>query len=271
MSTPLDRKSTTEDIRKRFDSDVERFSNLETGQQAVIDAPLLLDLISALATGVVPHARTLLDIGCGAGNNTIKILRRKPDIDCDLLDLSPNMLERAKLRVEGQMASPTAHTVNHATAAGQAHAVAAGGGSQKNTAERVRTFCGDLRAVSLPRDHYDIVVAAAVLHHLREDADWESTFAKIYEITAPGGALFVSDMFFHADPQVQAVMWHRYGEYLESLGGAEYRRKVFDYIDLEDSPRPMTFQLDLLRKVGFSEVDILHKNSCFGAYVAIKR
>lgn len=243
MSTPLERKSSTAQIRGRFDNDVERFSNLETGQQAVIDAPLVLDLIADLASRIVPHARTLLDIGCGAGNNTLKILQRKPGIDCDLLDLSPNMLARAKERVEAQMA-------NHA------------GG--------VRTFCGDLRAVELPHGHYDIIVAAAVLHHLREEADWEAAFGKIHDITAPGGALFVSDMFSHTDPQVQAAMWHRYGQYLESLGGSEYRQKVFDYIDLEDSPRPMTFQLDLLRKVGFRHVDILHKNSCFGAYVAIK-
>jgi tRNA (cmo5U34)-methyltransferase len=61
-------------------------------------------------------------------------------------------------------------------------------------------------------------------------------------------------------------MWKRYGAYLESLGGEEYRRKVFDYIDREDSPRPVTYQLDLLRRVGFAEVDVLHKNSCFAAF-----
>jgi len=36
-------KSTIEEIRERFDKDVERFSNLETGQQATMDAPLVLD------------------------------------------------------------------------------------------------------------------------------------------------------------------------------------------------------------------------------------
>jgi hypothetical protein len=41
---------------------------------------------------------------------------------------------------------------------------------------------------------------------------------------------------------------------------------VFDYIDREDSPRPVAYQLDLLRRVGFSEVDLLHKNSCFAAF-----
>ena len=67
------------------------------------------------------------------------------------------------------------------------------------------------------------------------------------------------------------MMWDRYGEYLEGIGGADYRQRVFDYIDREDSPRPVTWQLDLLRSVGFSQVEILHKNSCFAAFGAIKR
>src|SRR5687768_11443821 len=32
-------KSTVDEIRRRFDADVERFSNLETGQSATLDAP----------------------------------------------------------------------------------------------------------------------------------------------------------------------------------------------------------------------------------------
>lgn len=36
-------KSTQEDIRKRFDNDVERFSNLKTGQTTTIDAPLAME------------------------------------------------------------------------------------------------------------------------------------------------------------------------------------------------------------------------------------
>src|SRR5262249_6939545 len=36
-------KSTVEQIRVRFDNDVERFSNLDTGQSATIDAPLVLE------------------------------------------------------------------------------------------------------------------------------------------------------------------------------------------------------------------------------------
>ncbi len=46
MSTPIEKKLSLEEIRHRFDSDVERFSNLETGQTATIDAPLAMELIT---------------------------------------------------------------------------------------------------------------------------------------------------------------------------------------------------------------------------------
>ena len=66
------------------------------------------------------------------------------------------------------------------------------------------------------------------------------------------------------------MMWDRYGDYLVSLNGEEYRDNVFAYIDREDSPRPVTYQLDLLRSVGFAHVELLHKNSCFAAFGAVK-
>lgn len=42
-------KSSVEDIRRRFDTDVERFSNLETGQSATVDAPLAMALVAQAA------------------------------------------------------------------------------------------------------------------------------------------------------------------------------------------------------------------------------
>lgn len=240
MKTAPDKKSTVKEIRERFDADVERFSNLETGQQAVVDAPLMLDLISELAVRIKPDARNLLDIGCGAGNNTIAILRRKGGMNCDLVDLSLPMLERARERIA------------------------------KENAGKVTTFHGDFRELALPSSHYYIIVAAAVLHHLRDDADWERCFRKICGLLKPGGAFFVSDLVFHEDESVQEEMWKRYGEYLESTGGPDYCGKVFDYIDKEDTPRSLTYQMDLMRKVGFRHTDVLHKNSCFAAFVGIK-
>src|SRR5262245_59175298 len=88
-------KSTVEEIRARFDNDVERFSNLETGQTATMDAALVLDLVARATAVTTPHARSVLDIGCGAGNFSLKVLGTLPGLEVTLIDLSRPMLDRA--------------------------------------------------------------------------------------------------------------------------------------------------------------------------------
>jgi tRNA (cmo5U34)-methyltransferase len=141
--------------------------------------------------------------------------------------------------------------------------------SEVNTGT-ITIFQGDFRVIDLPEQGYDVILAAAVLHHLRDDKDWESTFGKIYRLTAAGGSVWITDLVAHETGAVQSLMWKRYGEYLCSVGGDPYKEEVFDYINREDSPRPVTYQMDLLRKVGFTHVELLHKNSCFAAFGAIK-
>ncbi|MEO6908282.1 MAG: methyltransferase domain-containing protein, partial [Abditibacteriaceae bacterium] len=95
----MQQKSTTEEIRQRFDADVERFSNLETGQSATVDSPLCLELVAQAAAATTPNAKHVLDVGCGAGNYVLRLLQSLPDLNATLVDLSLPMLERAKERV----------------------------------------------------------------------------------------------------------------------------------------------------------------------------
>lgn len=240
MSDPFSGKSTIEEIRARFDRDVERFSRLETGQQATIDAPLVLDLIAAAAKSHLRPGDRLLDLGCGGGNLTLRLIQEIGALDCHLADLSRPMLERAGQRV------------------------------RETGCETVTLFQSDLRQLSFGENQFDCIVAGAVLHHLRDDDDWLSTFRSIHRWLKSGGRLYVSDLVHFDEPAIQEIMWHRYGDYLEALGGAAYREKVFDYIDKEDSPRSLPFQIDLIGKAGFTRYDILHRNSVFACYYACK-
>ena len=72
------------------------------------------------------------------------------------------------------------------------------------------------------------------------------------------------------DPCGRATDAHRYGEYLTGLKDDAYRDHVFAYVEKEDTPRPLLFQLDLLRQVGFAQVEVLHKNVCFAAFGDVK-
>ena len=233
-------KSSVDEIRARFDKDVERFANLAIGQSATMDAPLALELVAQAAASVTPAATDLLDIGCGAGNYTLKLLEYLPGLRVTLVDLSQPMLERARQRVGAA------------------------------TTGRLQAWQEDIRDLELEVGSFDIVTAAAVLHHLRAAHEWRATFRKIQQALRPGGSFWISDLVTHDLPAVQSLMWQRYGEYLACDKGTAYRDQVFAYIEREDTPRSLEFQVDLLREVGFAAVEILHKNACFATFGGIK-
>jgi len=233
-------KSSIEEIRTRFDNDVERFSNLETGQSATMDAPLSLELITQVAAATNPNATHLLDIGCGAGNYSLKMLSKLLNLNITLVDLSQPMLQRAVERI------------------------------QPATSGEVVTHQSDIRTLSLPEAYFDIILAAAVFHHLRDDDDWQNVFAKCFSALKPGGSIWISDLIDHEMPPARTVMWRSYGEYLTQFRDEAYRNQVFAYIEKEDTPRSLLFQIDMLRKVGFQQVEILHKNGSFAAFGAVK-
>lgn len=235
-------KSSIEEIEQRFDADVERFSNLESSQANTIDAVLNMELITDGIKRLYPNLKNLLDIGCGAGNYAVKtIMKTHNQVNVDLVDLSQPMLDRAKQRVE---------EVSNGL---------------------VQVFKGDFRTVALEENKYDVIIATAVLHHLRDDADWEKSLKKIYSLLKPGGSLWVFDLVEQNSPALQEFMYtERYGDFLVELKDKAYQEHVFAYIEKEDSPRPLLFQLKMMEQVGFKDVDILHKNLCFSSFLGFK-
>ncbi len=192
MTTHYAKHATNEEIKVRFDSSVERFSNLETGQQTTIDAPLMMDLCTDAAAMVNPQAKELLDIGCGAGNYTLKMLQKVPHLNCTLNDLSLPMLQKARERI-----API-------------------------TQGSVTLIQDDMRNMQLPDGHFDIVLAATTLHHLRGDADWMLMFKKVFALLKDGGSFWVSDLITHDTAAINSLFRQKYGRYLEALGGADY-------------------------------------------------
>ncbi|WP_417360586.1 class I SAM-dependent methyltransferase [Galbibacter sp.] len=234
-------KSTIDEIEKRFDKDVERFSNLDTGQATTLDAAHNLELITAAIARHYPSGISVLDVGCGAGNYSVKLAQKVSDINYTLSDLSKAMLDRATQRLSGL------------------------------TKGKVSAVKGDFRNQSLGECQYDVIIATAVLHHLRDDEDWETSFKKLHSLLKPGGSIWIFDLVEQNTKSMQQYIYSDlYGAYLTGLKDENYRDDVFAYILKEDTPRSLIYQLDLMQRVGFSSIDVLHKNLCFASFVGFK-
>lgn len=238
----MEQKSTLKEIEARFDQDVARFSNLETGQQTTLDATFNMELITDGIVATTPDLKKLLDIGCGAGNYPVKLLSKiSADPDVTLVDLSQPMLEKAKERI------------------------------QPLTKGRVTTLKEDFRTAVLEAGAFDVIIATATLHHLRDDADWETAFTKFYQLLKPGGSIWIFDLVTEDHPALRHLLFtEHYGNYLTGLKDATYRDHVFAYIEKEDSPRSVLYQTNLLQRSGFKTVTLLHKHLCFASFVAFK-
>jgi len=233
-------KSSTEAIRNNFDQQVERFSNIETGQTTAIDSPLCMELVARSAALLNPNATRILDLGCGGGNYAVKVTELLPDVDCTLIDLSANMLAKAEERVA------------------------------VNISGRVLAIQGDYRDIPLEENVYDVITAGTTLHHLREDQEWESVFTKVFKALKPGGTFWINDIVIGETDEINRMMLEGWLSILREQVSPEEIEMYMGRYKSEDSPRTLSYQLNLMKQVGFLKTIVLHKHFNFAAFGAIK-
>jgi len=233
-------KSSPETIRNNFDQQVERFSNIETGQTTAIDSPLCMELVARSAALLNPDAKRVMDLGCGGGNYAVKVTSLLPDVDCTLIDLSAKMLLAAEERVAA------------------------------NISGKVLAIQGDYRAIPLEENTYDVITAGTTLHHLREDQEWESVFTKVFKALKPGGTFWINDIVIGETVEIDQMMLGGWLSILHKQVSPEEVDMYMERYESEDTPRTLSYQLDLMKKIGFSETIVLHKHFNFAAFGARK-
>jgi tRNA (cmo5U34)-methyltransferase len=234
------KKSSPEEIRHKFNSLVDRYSDTQTGQNTAVDSALIAELIARVAANVNPEAREILDIGCGAGNYAIRMATFINAVNVTLIDLSEKMLNKAADRIS------------------------------EITKGKIRRIWGDIRDIQLQENQFDIVVAGTSLHHLRDQSEWDRVFLNVYKSLKTGGSFWISDLIVHDHDRVQKVLRNNFSDFLVKQGGYELRDYAFEQMEIEDTPRSISFQTELLKKVGFRYIEILHKNMVFAAFGGIK-
>jgi tRNA (cmo5U34)-methyltransferase len=233
-------KSSIDSIRRNFDQQVERFSNIETGQTTAIDSPLCMELVARSAAILNPNAIRIMDLGCGGGNYAVKVTSLLPDVDCTLIDISRNMVEAAQKRVA------------------------------QNITGKVTAIHNDYREVEMEENSYDIITAGTTLHHLRGDDEWEQVFTKVYKALKPGGTFWINDIVISETDEITEMMMGGWLSILKKQITDEEIAMYRERYESEDTPRTLSYQLELMKQIGFSKTIVLHKHFNFAAFGGIK-
>lgn len=191
----------------------------------------------------IPHTVTsVLEMGCGTGNLSLRLVQHAPHARFTFVDASPEMLAAVKARLE--KAAPAA--------AARSTFVAA-------TFEAFRPE---------PRAH-DLVVASLSLHHV---ADLRPVYAALASGTAPGGHFRSCDGVRAADPAQHAIErdrweahWHE-----ENRLSEEEIASVLDHVRLHDHYETLGHHFRMLQEAGFREPDCLWRDGLFAVMAAEK-
>lgn len=232
-------KSTIEEIRSNFNGQVDRFLNIETGQATAIDSPLCMEIVAQTAKLMNPKAEAILDLGCGGGNYAVKMAQQFPTANFTLVDISEKMLEEARKRVSAL------------------------------TSGKVVCVNADYNEVDFGVERYSIVTAGTTLHHQRTMQQWQSIYGRMYDALEQGGLFFVNDIVIGETPEIDALMLDGWKSVLRKNVPNEVDEFLQKY-ESEDTPQTLSFQLDLMRQVGFLQTSVLHKHFNFATFVGIK-
>jgi len=172
--------------------------------------------------------RRVLDLGAGTGILTEMVAQRHPDASFVLIDEVPEMLELARVRLDGA------------------------------DAEFVLTSFSE----SIPAGPFDAVVSALAIHHL-PDSEKEQLMHRISSVLTPGGIFVNAEQAAAATPSLDALQstsWRRSviaaGLTAPDLAAADLRMAA-------DICATVDQQLAWLRASGFVDVDAPFRDGRF--------
>jgi tRNA (cmo5U34)-methyltransferase len=179
----------------------------------------------------------VLDLGAGTGLMAAFIAYSFPNARITMVDISNEMLERARARFE-------------------------------LAGERFRFEVSDY-GVEPIQEKYDAIVSGLSIHHLSDDQK-RSLFDRIHGALNDGGVFVNAEQFRCATPERHRFHHDRWVTRVRELGvddrdlAAALERMKFDRAaTLED-------QLEWLREAGFRDIDCAYKNLIFAVYSGLK-
>ncbi|MBC1219897.1 class I SAM-dependent methyltransferase [Nostoc sp. UCD121] len=189
------------------------------------------------AVEIIPNDSTapikVLDLGAGTGLYSGMVQSVFPNAEFTLLDLAPEMLEKAKLRFSKMGKSP-------------------------------KILIGDYIETDLG-DSYDLIISALSIHHL-SDFDKELLYQRIYDVLNPGGIFVNADQVLGKTPDLEELYRQHWLDSIHAKGISEEDFKAAQKRMEYDRMATLEIQLHWLEAAGFQNVDCWYKNFSFAVF-----
>jgi tRNA (cmo5U34)-methyltransferase len=95
-------------------------------------------------------------------------------------------------------------------------------------------------------------------------------FGKIYRALKPSGSFWINDIVLAETDAINEMMLSGWMSILKKQVSSEKIALYRERYETEDTPRTLSYQLDLMKKIGFSKTILLHKHFNFAAFGGIK-
>ena len=220
------------DLKKHFNNEAENFD-----KQVQRNIPCYNQMLEALINAIPDTKENpkILDLGCGTGNITLKILERFPEAKITCLDLSENMIEIAKNKLSDY--------------------------------DNVDYIIGDFTTTEIT-EKYDAIVSSLALHHIPNDKEKEIMYKAIYEALNTGGVFYNADVI-EANSKYNKKLNNQVSIQDMKLNGVteEEIREHKGKRDANDIPTTIYNHIKMLENVGFKEIDVIWKyysNAVYG-------
>jgi len=220
----------TERIKAHFEAAAERFDTVI--QTLIPNYNAMIDALVSVIPFAKDHAFSVIDLGCGTGTVSRAIKDHFPNAAITCVDIAGKMLEIAKNKVGGDV-----------------HCIQA-----------------DFNRFDFPQA-YDLAVSSLALHHLETDEAKFAFYQKIHAALHPGGMFINADIVLGSDEHLQKIYMAKWEAFmLKNLPAQEDLEKCLSDYYAEDRPAELMTHLHMLRKIGFSAVDVIYKHWNYAVY-----
>lgn len=219
-------------VRKHFEEEAHEYDQI-----ILRLIPYYPQMLEALV-GAIPFEPTapirVIDLGCGTGTISRKVLESFPNARVTCLDAAANMISMARAKLADY---PNA-----------------------------RFQAADFNGYNFD-ETYDVIVSSLALHHLVSDQDKIGFYGKIFNALTPNGVFYNADVVLASSNSVQELYIRKWKEFMRrQVSDDEIERKWMVTYAAEDRPARLIDHLAWLKQIGFTELDVIWKYYNFTVY-----